>query len=287
MATAAAPAYSWTQTKEDLTVSVPLPAGTSSRSVQCEVAGTLTVTVLGNTLVSGALWGKTSSSMWTVDGGVLVIELEKTQARFWPCALQGDPEVDVEALKAKERQDNEPAYKMPPGADQQPTKVTDRESLLKLKAEFPHLDIPIAAPGGSQHAAHKGGRKNFSWGAVPPAAPAAASHAQPAGTPVAAADTREEVAGSAAPEPAESPSAPTAGKFQWGAVPSSLPSVEAAADAQCSGAASSAAPAAAPFSWGLLPGTVAPTSDASVKPPQIADCSAPQQRYTWGPLPPQ
>ena len=181
--------------------------------------------------------------------------------------------------------------------------MTDRETLLKLKAEFPQLDIPITTPNGSQHASYKGPRKTFSWGAIPTESPAASSVAPSAATPPPreepVATLHNESADSAAPGVTEGTSG---AKFQWGALPASLPSIERTAS---SGTASSdhedatrgvgpdyalsARPAGVtsvgPFSWGPLPGTGALSSNACAE-PSHTECGPSQQRYTWGPLPP-
>ena len=117
------PAYIWSQTKQDLTLLVQLPPDTSARSVRCEVrAGALTLWVGAATepLLAGTLHDKVSNSVWTIDAGQLNLELEKARPRFWPSALQGHAEVDVKALISREKAEQEPAYKMPPGRGSRP-----------------------------------------------------------------------------------------------------------------------------------------------------------------------
>ena len=106
--------YTWTQTKEDLTLQVSLPAGTSARSIRCDVVrGSLNISILGNAepLVQGDLHEAISDTAWFVDEGRLIVELEKKVARFWPCTIKGHPQVDVKALVAQEKKDKEPVYK--------------------------------------------------------------------------------------------------------------------------------------------------------------------------------
>ena len=54
-------------------------------------------------------------------------------------------------------------------------RVTDKETLSKLKAEFPQLDIPLDNADTASHKAHAGPRKKgvdpFSWGAIPASLP--------------------------------------------------------------------------------------------------------------------
>ena len=72
-----------------------------------------------------------------------------------------------------------------------PRRVTDRETLRKLKAEMPQLDIPgVADVGGVANVEHKnysGPRKQFSWGAIPAASPPTAKSAPPPAPPTSAA----------------------------------------------------------------------------------------------------
>jgi hypothetical protein len=108
-----------------------------------------------------------------------------------------------------------------------PRRVTDRETLRKLKAEMPQLDIPgVADVGGVANVEHKnysGPRKQFSWGAIPAAPLPAATSA-----PVAAPATSAAAAPTAEPSftwgsvPA-APAAPAASKFNWGSVAAACP----------------------------------------------------------------
>ena len=122
-----------------------------------------------------------------------------------------------------------------------PRRVTDRETLRKLKAEMPQLDIPgVADVGGVANVEHKnysGPRKQFSWGAIP-AAPLPAATSAPVAAP----------ATSAAAAPTAEPS------FTWGSVPApAVPAVPAAPTAP-------AAPAASKFNWGSV-AAACPESD--------------------------
>ena len=114
-----------------------------------------------------------------------------------------------------------------------PRRVTDRETLRKLKAEMPQLDIPgVADVGGVANVEHKnysGPRKQFSWGAIPAAPPPTAKSAPPPAPPTSAA------------------AAPTAEPcYSWGAVPA---------------LAAAATPAGSKFNWGPV-AAACPDSDA-------------------------
>ena len=151
---------------------IMLPAGCGARDLVVRVAeGSVSISLkqygTGQPLVSGTLSEAIAGSVWSVESGVLSLELEKARPRFWTCALRGDPEVDVQALVAKEKRDQEPPHKLPPDADAIPRQVTDRETLRKLKAEFPQLELPIANAHTATHQNFAGKRSAFEWGALP------------------------------------------------------------------------------------------------------------------------
>ena len=124
-ASRAAPAlpYDWSQTREDLTLQVPFPPSTPTSGIVCTVSqGRLTVGLRGEApIVDGELFDALSHHTWCLEGGSrLTLELEKARPRYWPCVLRGDPEVDVAALKAKDKLESEPAYKPHPGEHAHP-----------------------------------------------------------------------------------------------------------------------------------------------------------------------
>ena len=275
--------YEWTQSKEELTLSVPLPVGHSARDVQVSVKnGEVSIAVVesaGNRsvsqLVRGLLWDGIIGSVWSVESQLLTLELEKSRQKWWPCALRGDAEVDVAALVAKEKRDNEPAYKPPPDADSQPRQVTDRETLRKLKAEFPNLALPVENEHTATHQNFAGPRKTFDWGALPvdDEAPAAAPCAVPAVPAVARASGVVAV-----PSATATPSAARIedAKFLWGEhVP--LDSTGAAVNASAASSAGdvdqgggSGAGGGGMYQWGALP------TDARRASPFAPQVTAPQ-----------
>ena len=237
------PNYEWTQTKEELTITVALPAGTSSAQISVACAKTtLAIGLKGAAapLVAGELHEAVADSVWSLErGGALTLELEKARPRWWPCALKGGPEVDVQALVAREKAEREPAFKADPSAEAAPRQITDREQLRALKAQFPHLNIKVDGDlHSTEHKNYTGARQAFDWGAVPAVAAEAAAKAAPAPAPAPAPAT---VPTSAEPSAAPPPAAAEAGAaFQWGALP----------------AASAPAPAPAAtglYTWGALP----------------------------------
>ena len=234
--------YTWTQTRDELTLLVALPTGCTARDVSAAVTGAMVrVAARGSVVVSGELHGSCAGSVWSVDGGTLSYEIEKARSGFWPCALRGDPEVDVAALVAREKSERDGPYKPDPDADKIPQRVTGKDELRKLKAEFPHLDLDL---GPNVHTAtHRnfaGPRKTFEWGALPPEeVQAPAAPAAPAPAPAARADL-------GALPPTEAPSGPE-------------PPWTVAAAAPSSSNAAATLPAVIPrcadgkYSWGVLP----------------------------------
>jgi hypothetical protein len=123
------PPYEWSQTQDDLTLQVPFPPSTPTSGIVCTVSqGRLTVGLRGAApIVDGELFDALSHHTWSLEGGArLTLELEKARPRYWPCVLRGDPEVDVAALKAKDKLESEPAYKPHPGEHAHPLRPDAR-----------------------------------------------------------------------------------------------------------------------------------------------------------------
>ena len=226
--------YTWSQTKEELTLYVTLPTGVGARNVEVCTAGGEVRIGLKNApepLVQGTLPDPIAGSVWSVERSTLSLELEKARPKFWATALRGEPMVDVEALIAQEKRDREPAYKPDPNAEAVPRQVTDKETLRKLKAEFPQLELPIADAHTATHQNFAGKRSAFDWGALPieldeqaAAPPPAAPPPPPPPLPVS--PPTQAAAASATATKASPPSAQAAvahgegdGKYAWGALP--------------------------------------------------------------------
>lgn len=105
--------YYWTQTITEATVYVDVPDGTRSRDVSCEIGPRrLRLAVRGagewdplskggedgDVIIDGEMPTAVSreDSMWSLtDGSSIAISLEKTKRAWWPCLVQGDPEIDT------------------------------------------------------------------------------------------------------------------------------------------------------------------------------------------------
>jgi len=102
--------YKWTQTKDDVTVTVPIPKGTKARDIACEIKPTvlkLQLKASPTPLISGELYDRvvTDDSTWSIDGETLEIVLTKIpiddeKKCWWKSVIKGHPEIDTELIEA-------------------------------------------------------------------------------------------------------------------------------------------------------------------------------------------
>lgn len=88
---ATGPAHSWKQDKEEVEISVRLPAGATKESVKVTIlADSFKVENAGQVVVAGKLAGKCSpnGSTWTMGKGKVEISLEKADAEQWPSLFE-------------------------------------------------------------------------------------------------------------------------------------------------------------------------------------------------------
>ena len=111
--------YRWCQTRHELTLTLQLPEGTHAHDVRCTLsaAGQLCISLHGwpSALLDGVLHRKAELNTWTVDGGILHVELDKAEPKFWKCAIDGGPIVDVKQVIESEKREKEPIFKPSPG----------------------------------------------------------------------------------------------------------------------------------------------------------------------------
>ncbi|PIA45577.1 hypothetical protein AQUCO_01600050v1 [Aquilegia coerulea] len=94
--------YSWTQTLHEATISVPLPPGTTSRFVVCDIKkDQVTIGLKGQPpIVNGELFGsiKVNDSFWSIeDKKMLTVLLTKQkQMDWWKYLVKGEPRVDTQ-----------------------------------------------------------------------------------------------------------------------------------------------------------------------------------------------
>jgi len=135
--------YEWTQSKLDLTISVMLPNDKGAKDVRFERNGrSVFIGLKGSKepLVQGELHSLVGDSTWIVDKQNLVVEFDKRAPRWWPCALKGDPEVDVKALIAKEKEEKRPLGAAPP--QDPPERDYDDEPAIDMLGLILRMIIP-------------------------------------------------------------------------------------------------------------------------------------------------
>ncbi|KAK7320824.1 hypothetical protein VNO77_30658 [Canavalia gladiata] len=97
--------YSWTQTLQEVNVNVPVPSGTKSRFVICEIKkNRLKVGLKGQSpIIDGELYRpiKPDDCYWSIeDQNTLSILLTKhDQMEWWKCLVKGDPEIDTQKVE--------------------------------------------------------------------------------------------------------------------------------------------------------------------------------------------
>ncbi|TKY74098.1 BOBBER 1 [Spatholobus suberectus] len=97
--------YSWTQTLQEVNVNVPVPNGTKSRFVICEIKKNhLKVGLKGQPpIIEGELYQpvKPDDCYWSIeDQNALSILLTKhDQMEWWKCLVKGDPEIDTQKVE--------------------------------------------------------------------------------------------------------------------------------------------------------------------------------------------
>ncbi|CAM9090519.1 unnamed protein product [Ascophyllum nodosum] len=97
--------YVWTQTLQELSVSVAVPEGAKSREVVCDITKSrLRVGIKGQPLlVDGEMYNKVKvdDSFWTLeDGKEISIALQKeNQMEWWKCVVKGDQEINTSKVQ--------------------------------------------------------------------------------------------------------------------------------------------------------------------------------------------
>uniref|UniRef100_A0A0D9VKY3 CS domain-containing protein n=1 Tax=Leersia perrieri TaxID=77586 RepID=A0A0D9VKY3_9ORYZ len=97
--------YSWTQQLPEVNITVPVPQGTKSTLVICEIMKNhLKVGLKGySCIIDGELYQPVTVAecFWTIeDGNTLSILLTKqNQTKWWKSVIKGDPEVDLGNIK--------------------------------------------------------------------------------------------------------------------------------------------------------------------------------------------
>ncbi|XP_013589409.1 PREDICTED: protein BOBBER 2-like [Brassica oleracea var. oleracea] len=97
--------YSWTQNLQEVTVTIPVPCGTKSRSVTCEIKkNRLKVGLKGQEpIVDGEFFNavKPDDCFWNIEDQkvVSVLLTKQDQMQWWKCCVKGEPEIDTQKVE--------------------------------------------------------------------------------------------------------------------------------------------------------------------------------------------
>ncbi|WOL11551.1 protein BOBBER 1-like [Canna indica] len=97
--------YSWTQTLQEVTVNIPVPQGTKSRFVTCEIKKThLKVGLKGQPpVLDGDLYQpvKAEDCFWSIEDGksISILLTKQNQMEWWKSVVKGEPEIDTQKVE--------------------------------------------------------------------------------------------------------------------------------------------------------------------------------------------
>ncbi len=96
--------YVWTQTLSELTVNVPVPAGTKTKMLDIEISNKkLRVGLKGRPpLIDGELHKRVivDDSFWTLEDSDVVLNLQKdNKMEWWKCVIIGDAEINTQKVQ--------------------------------------------------------------------------------------------------------------------------------------------------------------------------------------------
>ncbi|KAL1203114.1 Protein BOBBER 2 [Cardamine amara subsp. amara] len=94
--------YSWTQNLQEVTVTIPVPLGTKSRSVTCEIKkNRLKVGIKGqDPIIDGEFFHpvKPDDCFWNIEDQkvISVLLTKQDQMEWWKYCVKGEPEIDTQ-----------------------------------------------------------------------------------------------------------------------------------------------------------------------------------------------
>jgi hypothetical protein len=109
--------YRWTQTLEETTVVLAVPEGTRGKDLDVTLKSTFASAKMKTplagedqpkTLLEGTLVDKINvgESTWSLEGGALLLVLQKTKPTWWETVLEGDPKIDTSLVDSTRRIDS-------------------------------------------------------------------------------------------------------------------------------------------------------------------------------------
>ncbi|GMP70557.1 hypothetical protein CsSME_00029362 [Camellia sinensis var. sinensis] len=97
--------YSWVQTLQEVTINIPVPPGTKSREIACEMKKNhLKVGLKGQPpIIDGELFQsiKVEDCFWSLEDqkSISVLLTKQNQMEWWKSLVKGDPEVDTQKVE--------------------------------------------------------------------------------------------------------------------------------------------------------------------------------------------
>ncbi|GAB2265079.1 hypothetical protein Dimus_000146 [Dionaea muscipula] len=97
--------YSWGQSLQELNVSIPVPPGTKSRFIVCEIKkNRLKVGIKGQPpVIDGELYQsiKPDDSFWSLEDQkwISILLTKHNQMEWWKCLVKGEPEIDTQKVE--------------------------------------------------------------------------------------------------------------------------------------------------------------------------------------------
>ncbi|KAJ8554313.1 hypothetical protein K7X08_024991 [Anisodus acutangulus] len=94
--------YSWVQSLQEVTVNIPVPHGTKSRFIVCDISrNRVKVGLKGQPpIIDGELYRpvKVDDCFWSLEDqkSISVLLTKKDQMEWWKCCVKGEPEVDTQ-----------------------------------------------------------------------------------------------------------------------------------------------------------------------------------------------
>ncbi|MCD9638159.1 hypothetical protein HAX54_021933 [Datura stramonium] len=94
--------YSWGQSLQEVNVNIPVPQGTKSRFIVCDISRTrLKVGLKGQPpIIDGELYQpvKVDDCFWSLEDqkSISILLTKKDQMEWWKCCVKGEPEIDTQ-----------------------------------------------------------------------------------------------------------------------------------------------------------------------------------------------
>ncbi|KAG2295115.1 hypothetical protein Bca52824_041784 [Brassica carinata] len=145
--------YSWTQNLQEVTVTIPVPSGTKSRSVACEIKKSrLRVGLKGQEpIIDGEFFNavKPDDCFWNIEDQkfISVLLTKQDQMQWWKYCLKGEPEIDtqkveLESSKLVEKMmfDQRQKQMGPPTSDE----IEKQDIMKKFMSQHPEMNFSNA-----------------------------------------------------------------------------------------------------------------------------------------------